>query len=138
MTSILQVFYSVFSGLLLALGIPNELFLLGNPFYAFISIIPYYFAIKHCKSYRQAFLLGFLQSLTTHLCSSFWLAYFKDFAIFTLGASALGTAAQGGIMALFMYLPFSRKEQSVLLRYSILKPFNDDKPQKEFLTELID
>ncbi len=120
MSSNLQVFYSVFSGLLLALGIPNELFLLGNPFYAFISLIPYYIAIKHCKSYRQAFLLGFLQSITTHLCSSFWLAYFKDFAIFTLGASALGTAAQGGIMALFMYLPFSRKENN---EDSLLKPF---------------
>ena len=126
MNFILQVFYSVFSGLLLTLGIPNELFLLGNPFYAFISIIPYYIALKNAKNYKQAFILGFCQVLTTHLCSSFWLAYFKDFAIFTLGASALATACIGGIMALFMYLPFSRKEQSVLLRYSILKPFNVD------------
>ena len=68
MTLILQVFYSVFSGLLLTLGIPNELFLLGSPFYAFISIIPYYIAIKNAKNFRNAFLLGFLQTLTTHLC----------------------------------------------------------------------
>ena len=126
MTLILQVFYSVFSGLLLSLGIPNELFLLGNPFYAFISIIPYYIAIKYVKNYKRAFILGFIQSLTTHLFSSFWLAYFKDFAIFTLGASAFGTAMQGAIMALFIYLPFSRKERSPLAEYSILKPFNDD------------
>lgn len=128
MTLILQVFYSVFSGLLLALGIPNELFLLGNPFYAFISIIPYYIAIKNAKTFRQAFLLGFIQSLTTHLCSSFWLAYFKDFAIFTLGASALGTALQGAIMALFIYLPFCRQSEIYrkLSFYCARKPFYED------------
>ena len=128
MTLILQVFYSVFSGLLLSLGIPNELFLLGNPFYAFISIIPYYFAIKNAKSFKQAFLFGFIQSLTTHMISSFWLAYFKDFAIFTLGASALGTAAQGAIMALFIYVPFSRYPHPYrdLAPFSIKKPFYED------------
>ena len=128
MTLILQVFYSVFSGLLLTLGIPNELFLLGNPFYAFIAIIPYYFAIRKAKSFKEAFLLGFIQSLTTHLCSSFWLAYFKDFAIFTLGASALGTAAQGAIMALFIYVPFSRYPHPYreLAPFSIKKPFYED------------
>ncbi len=126
MTLILQVFYSVFSGLLLTLGIPNELFLLGNPFFAFISIIPYYIAIKNARNYRQAFLLGFIQTLTTHLCSSFWLAYFKDFAIFTLGASALATACIGGIMALFMYLPFSRTDRHILTNNAMLRPFFED------------
>ncbi len=126
MTLILQVFYSVFSGLLLTLGIPNELFLLGSPFFAFISIIPYYIAIKNARNYRQAFLLGFIQTLTTHLCSSFWLAYFKDFAIFTLGASALATACIGGIMALFMYLPFSRTDRHVLTKNAMLRPFFED------------
>ena len=128
MALILQVFYSVFSGLLLSLGIPNELFLLGNPFYAFIAIIPYYIAIKNIKNYRHAFLIGFIQTLTTHLSSSFWLAYFKDFAIFTLGASAFGTACIGGFLALFMYLPFSRRTEQYrnLSVFSISKPFYED------------
>ena len=126
MTLILQVIYSVFSGLLLTLGIPNEIFLLGNPFYAFISIIPYYLAIKNSKSYGNAYLMGFIQAITTHLASSFWLAYFKDFAIFTLGASAFGTACIGGSLAIFMYVPFSRQERSNLSLLSINKPFYED------------
>ena len=128
MALILQVFYSVFSGLLLTLGIPNELFLLGNPFYAFIAIIPYYIAIKKAKNFRHAFLLGFIQTITTHLCSSFWLAYFKDFAIFTLGASALGTAVIGGSLAIFMYLPFCRRTEIYrnLSYFSANKPFYED------------
>ena len=128
MALILQVFYSVFSGLLLTLGIPNELFLLGNPFYAFIAIIPYYYAIRNSKSYGQVFLLGFMQAITTHLCSSFWLAYFKDFAIFTLGASAVGTAIIGGCFALFLYLPFSRQTEIYrkLIVFNAKKPFYED------------
>ena len=128
MSLILQVFYSVFSGLLLTLGIPNELFLLGNPFYAFIAIIPYYIAIKNVKNFRQAFFIGFIQTITTHLCSSFWLAYFKDFAIFTLGASALGTACIGGSLAIFFYLPFSRRTElhRQLSVFSIKKPFFEE------------
>ncbi len=128
MALILQVFYSVFSGLLLALGIPNELFLLGNPFYAFIAIIPYYIAIKKTKNFKEAFLLGFVQAITTHLCSSFWLAYFKDFAIFTLGASAIGTGCIGGFIALFMYLPFSRSCEIYrkLSVFACKKPFHED------------
>lgn len=110
MGAILQVFYSIFSGVLISIAIPNELYLLGEPIIAFIALIPYYFAIKRCKSYKLAFLLGFLQSASTHLCSSFWLAYFKDFAALTLGASAFGTALQGGIFGLFLYLPFAEKK----------------------------
>ena len=70
----------------------------------FISIIPFYIVIRSAKNYKTAFWMGFIQIITTHLCSSFWLAYFKDFAIFTLGASAVATAAEGGIFALFLFL----------------------------------
>ena len=128
MALILQVFYSVFSGLLLTLGIPNELFLLGNPFYAFIAVIPFYIAIKKAKNFRQAFLFGFVFAITTHLCSSFWLAYFKDFAIFTLGASALGTAVICGLMSIFLYLPFSRQTEIYrsLVPFCAQKPFYED------------
>ena len=128
MTLILQVFYSVFSGIMLSAAIPNEIYMFGNPVLAFIALIPFYICIRCCcKSFGRAFLLSFIQVLTTHLLSSFWLAFFKDFAIFTLGASALATACIGGFMGMLMYLPFSRKsygkKQDSLLDYRIEKPF---------------
>ena len=107
MEVILQVFYSVFSGLILATAIPNEIYSFGAPFFTLLALIPFYLIFYRIKSFKQAFLAGFLQALTTHLLSSFWLAYFKDFAIFTLGASALGTAFIGAFMALIYYLPYS-------------------------------
>lgn len=128
MTLILQVFYSVFSGVILSAAIPNELYLFGCPVLAFIGLIPFYICIRnYCTSFKRAFLLSFIQVLTTHLLSSFWLAFFKDFAIFTLGASALATACIGGFMGLFLYLPYSRKnygkKTNYLIDFQISKPF---------------
>lgn len=109
MKPFLQVFYSIFSGLLFSIAIPNELYSFGYPIIAFFAFIPFYLTFTKCKSYKQAFLNGFIFTLTTHLCSSYWLAFFKDFAFFTLGGSALYTAFLGGIFGQFIYLPFSKK-----------------------------
>lgn len=124
MTLILQVFYSVFSALILSIAIPNELYIFGCPVFAFVAMVPFYINVRYlCKNYRQAFWCSFIQVLITHLLSSFWLAFFKDFAIFTLGASAIATAFIGGFMGLFFYLPFSRKSRQPLIDFSISKPF---------------
>ena len=106
MKPILQVFYSIISGLLLALAIPNEFYLFGSPAFTLLALIPLYLAFSSAKSYKTAFIQGFTQTISTHLASSFWLAYFKDFAALTLGASAVGTGLIGGFFGLFLYLPF--------------------------------
>ncbi len=121
MELILQViFSSVFSGVLLAAAIPNELYLFGCPIYTLIAFIPLYLIFNKIKDFKTAFLAFFLQTLTTHLISSFWLAYFKDFAIFTLGASAIGTACIGGAFGLFFFIPYYTSDcQNKLNEYSI-------------------
>ncbi|MCR4579357.1 MAG: apolipoprotein N-acyltransferase [Treponema sp.] len=121
---ILQVFYSVFSGACLAAAIPNEIYSFGAPFFTLIAFIPFYLCFYRIKSYKEAFWLSFTQAITTHLISSFWLAYFKDFAIFTLGASALGTGFIGGFMGFLYYLPFaSSKAHNKLNQSSALSGF---------------
>ena len=107
MELILQVIFSaVFSGLALSLAIPNELYLFGFPFFTLIAFIPLYLVFPKLKNWKMSFWLFFLQTLITHLISSFWLAYFKDFAAFTLGASAFGTACIGGAFGICFYLPY--------------------------------
>lgn len=124
MKAILQVFLSVFSGVLLALAIPNELYLMGSPFYTLIAIIPFYLAIKDCKSFRFSFVLSFIQTITVHLCSSFWLGYFKDFAALTLGASAFGTGMIGGIFGIFFHFPYYSESKRNRLNLFSLKENN--------------
>lgn len=120
MNPILQVFYSAFSGALLAAAIPNEYYLFGCPVISFICLIPYYFVFQKIKSYKSAFWMGFIQTVVTHLISSFWLGYFQDFAYFTLGFSAFGTGLIGGVFALLLYIPFSSSESQNKLNESSL------------------
>lgn len=108
MSSVLQVFFVLSSAGLLALGIPNGLYNFGSPFYGLIALIPLYLAYTNIKSYREAFFVMAGHAFVVHLASSFWLAFFKDFAAFTLGASALGTAVIAGGVGIFLYLPFAR------------------------------
>lgn len=120
MSRILQVFCIFFSALMLALGIPNELYLTGSPIFGFLSLVPLYLVYSNLKSYKESFIFMALHSFLVHLMSSYWLACFKDFAAATLGSSAVGTALIGGLCGLFFYIPFSRfnkKEQNFLLPY---------------------
>lgn len=124
MKSNLQVFfYSTLSGILLSLAIPNELFLTGCPVISFIAIVPYYHAIKNCRSYKNALICGGLQAITTHLLSSFWLAFFKDFAIFTLGGSGFAMILHGCFASVLLYLPFSQ---------DIIRPLNTKALSKKY------
>lgn len=86
------------------LAISNEVYSFGSPFLALFCLVPFYLAFNNAKSYSECFWLFFLQSLTVHLISSFWLAYFHDFAIFTIGGSALGTSFIAGFCGIIAYM----------------------------------
>ncbi len=100
---ILQVFYAIFSGIMLSLAISNELLPLGSPFIALLSLVPLYIALYNCTSYTKCGSLFMIQIGVTHVISSFWLANFHGYAIFTLGASALGTMFEGFLCGLIAY-----------------------------------
>ncbi len=123
MSSFLQVFLSLFSALLLALAIPNELFLTGCPLIALFSLIPLYIVISNCKSYKEAFWLFWLHGGFTHLLSSFWLKNFQGMAFFTLGASLAGTAFIEAFIALILFYPFSKKNKESSPVFVLIKVF---------------
>mgnify|MGYP003437527642 CR=1 FL=1 len=111
----LQVFCSLFSGVILSLAIPNEFLKFGSPLLGIFALVPLYYAIRQTKSYKTAFWLFWIHGAITHLISSFWLAYFKDFAIFTLGASAIAYFVAGFAFGLVFHVPFSQKKQYLTL-----------------------
>ena len=99
----LQIFCALFSGIIQSLAIANELLPLGSPLLALLCLIPMYKACYAAKTYAQSFWLFFIQILTVHLLSSYWLANFHGYAVFTLGASAAGTAVQGGLCGILSH-----------------------------------
>lgn len=105
MSHILQVFCSLLSGLLIAAAIPNELFLFGSPAIGAIALFPLYVAVHRTSKISSAFWLFFLHGATAHLLSSFWLGNFHGFALFTLGASDIGTGFFEAMLGLGFYYP---------------------------------
>ena len=114
--AILQLFFcALISGVAQAFGISNEFFLYGSPFLGLFCLVPMYFCAYRTKSYGQAFFLFASQVLTVHIISSFWLANFHGYAAFTLGASALGTAFEGGLCGIILHaLPHKENSESPL------------------------
>lgn len=128
---VLQVFCSIFSGFMLAAAISNEVLAFGSPLLALFCLAPLYTAFYGSRSASRAALIFSVQILTTHLISSFWLANFHGFAVFTLGASAFGTALEGwmcGFVAYSMPLLTERRlgsrETADMMESAGLRPFS--------------
>ena len=111
MRRFLQVFYAIFSAFIFSLALQNELLPLGSPFLGIFALVPLYLAIRKADSYGEAALLTGLQVLITHLLSSFWLGFFQGYAIFTLGASALGTCIIGTAFGTLLYFFVGRAKK---------------------------
>ena len=103
MNGFLQVFYIIFSALLLSAGIPNEILHLGSPILGLFSLVPFYLALRSAKTFKRAGLLTGLHFGLMQLLSSFWLGNFKDFAIFTLGAPTVAYALEGYMFGTFFH-----------------------------------
>ena len=102
--SVLSSFFAVISSaVLLSLGIPNEYLHFGSAFFGIISLIPLYVAFYNAPTRKRfAWLYGAMIA-SVHLFSSFWLAYFENFAVFTLGASTVAYFALGTLFGVWFY-----------------------------------
>ncbi len=85
----MNVVASVFSALLLSLAVPNELAYYGNAFVAFFCLAPYFLALRKTRTYKGAAMLGFIFGTVSHAVSSYWLYFFKDYAMWTIGSTSL-------------------------------------------------
>ncbi len=109
MEAIQFVFGVLLSAATLSLAIPNELLPSGSALLGLIALVPLYRSLLASRGWRAAGFAGGLMMALVHLFSSFWLAYFKEFAIFTLGASTL---------AYFLFGTLA----GWLFRWSLLRP----------------
>ena len=118
-------FYAILSAVLMSLAIPNEFLYFGSPAIGLLALIPLYYALSLTTSFFKAGLIVGLQNCLIQLLSSFWLANFKDFAIFTLGASAAAYFLGGLVLGQLLYAPFyfAKKKQNILREKANLVPF---------------
>jgi len=106
MKGFLQVFYVLFSAIITALAIPNEILEFGSPFLGLFALVPFYTVLTRASSFKEAGCLTALYMSCVHMLTSFWLGYFKDFAVFTLGATTVVYAAAGYWCGGLFFAPF--------------------------------
>jgi apolipoprotein N-acyltransferase len=95
---LLCLFLTAISGLLVPFAMPNDLFSWGSPPLGLIALVPLFIALALSPSPRFTFLLGMIYGLLFHGISSYWLWFFKDYRIWTLGSTmAVYAIAYGGV-----------------------------------------
>jgi apolipoprotein N-acyltransferase len=91
------------SALILALSLPNEFAPWGLGLPGFFCLAPYFAALSRARSYREAALLGFIFGVFSHGLSSYWLLFFNDFALWTIGLTTLVYGVFHIFTAFFLY-----------------------------------
>lgn len=94
---------TIFSAILLPLGLPNPIFSYGHPLIGIFSLVPLYIALRKCNSYRNASFSGILFGAVSTLTGSFWLAFFRDFAFWTIGGAVAGYMIYNALLFPFLY-----------------------------------
>ncbi len=98
----MPVIASAVSALLLAFALPNELAPYGNAIVGFFCIAPYFAALGRTSSRREAALAGFVFGAASHALSSYWLFFFQDFAVWTIGSTSVAYGILHLIIAPFL------------------------------------
>ncbi len=97
---------------LFALGLPNEFFHYGFPALGYVALVPLYGALGAAPSYGMAALAAGLYGALHHALSSYWLYFFKDFALWTIGATTLAYFIVYAVLGLYLAF-FLKKAESV-------------------------
>lgn len=106
--------FSIISALLLALALPNELFHWGNPALGLLALTPLFLGLSETTSYRQSFWAGAVFGGVAHGLSSYWLWFFKDFRLWTLGSTIIAYMVVYGFLGLYL--------RAVVKRTGLVRP----------------
>lgn len=86
------------SAFAVSLAQPNDWLLVGSPFLALVGWVPLFWALGRAESHRSAALLGALFGLVTTLLQNYWLAFYQDYAFWTIGGVGLGLTIYGALL----------------------------------------
>lgn len=99
----MNVLLAAVSGLLLAVAVPNEIFPMGSPIVGLVALAPYFLAVMRVRRPRGASLAGLAFALTSTLGSNYWLAFFQEFSVWTLGGTTLAYMGMHALLAPFLW-----------------------------------
>jgi apolipoprotein N-acyltransferase len=87
-----KIILTVFSAFLLPFSVPNDIIKFGNPLLGLICVVPLYVGISGNESIGFKRLLGVIFGVLSTLVMYYWLQFFGEYSIYTLGGVMLGYA----------------------------------------------
>ncbi|HWP68272.1 MAG TPA: apolipoprotein N-acyltransferase [Rectinemataceae bacterium] len=91
----------LFSAVLCAISLPNDIFLAGLWPLGFLSLIPFYITLRRAASPRRAAIAGAVFGGMHHALTSYWLFFYKGFAFWTLGTTTIAYAVVYATIGLY-------------------------------------
>jgi apolipoprotein N-acyltransferase len=108
------------SAVLMTLAVPNEVFKHGLVPLGFIALIPLYIALLEQPGPKSAALVTGLFGALQHGLSSFWLWFFQDFRIWTLGSTCVAYFVVYAVLGLYLWLFLNRGGRARPLAFIVL------------------
>jgi apolipoprotein N-acyltransferase len=106
---------ALLAGLLTALALPNELFPRGNVAISLIALMPYFLSLYRLRTAREASACGALYGGVSTFLSNYWLMFFGEFSVWTIGGVTLAYILFHALLAPFLH--------RFLRTPSLLRPF---------------
>lgn len=90
--------------MLFPLTLPSPLFSYGNALLGSLSLIPLYVFVVQTRDNRELIRGGVIFGAISTLVANFWLAFFQDFSVWTLGGTTIGYMIYNAILFGFLGL----------------------------------
>jgi apolipoprotein N-acyltransferase len=94
---------TLLSCILFPLALPNEIFLDGNPFLGLFCLSFLFWALYEAPTFRFAALMGALFGLATCLFSNIWLKNYNEYALYTLGGTAIAYMGYNALLGAIIH-----------------------------------
>lgn len=94
---------TLFSSVLLPLALPNEFFDQGLAFLGPVALVPIFIVLLRLKSRVAASRYGALFGMVSTAIANYWLAFFGDFSIWTIGGAVIGYTGYNYILFGYLY-----------------------------------
>lgn len=98
----------VVSGILFPLTLPSPLFSYGSAPLGAIALVPLYLFVLRSQDTKLLVRGGVLFGAISTIIANFWLAFFQDFSVWTLGGATVGYMAYNAILFGFFSLVRNR------------------------------
>ncbi len=99
----MQFLLTLASSLLLPLSLPNEILRYGSTVIGVVALVPLFLVLFRASSRREASRYGALFGTVSTLLSNYWVAFFGDYSVWTLGGPVIGYAGYNYVLFGFLY-----------------------------------